>query len=78
MKKQRTRKQKIKRALFYLRRELIRWAVMLVGDLAVLCMLVYMLEDADGRMFFYGIAGFFAALLIGSLFYGKEDRSDKR
>lgn len=72
MKRQRTRKQKIKRALFYLRRELIRWAVMLIGALAALCVMVAIMESPDGRTVLYLFGGWMVALLIGNQFYGRE------
>lgn len=61
-----------KRTLFYLRRGLIRWAVMFFGTLTALCGLVYVLESADGRMIFYLISGTVIALTIGNVFYGRE------
>jgi len=67
-------KREIKKAAFYIRRGLIRWAVMLGSTLAALCGLVYMLEDPDGRLMFYLFAGFMVALLIGNAFYGKEEK----
>lgn len=68
------RKHNWKRTLFYVRRGFIRWTVMLGSTLAALCALVYMLEDPDGRLMFYIMAGLLVALGIGNLFYGKEDK----
>ena len=60
------------RMLFYLRRGLIRWAVMFFGTLLAQCGLVWILESADGRMIFYLISGMMIALTIGNVFYGRE------
>ena len=61
-----------KRMLFYLRRGLIRWAVMFFWTLLAQCGLVWILESADGRMIFYLISGMMIALTIGNVFYGRE------
>lgn len=68
------KKHNWKRTLFYIRRGLIRWAVMIGGTLSALCMLVYMLEDPNGRLVFYLACGLLVALLIGNRFYGEEDK----
>ena len=65
-------KRKWKRRFFYIRRGLIRWAVMFFGTLAVLCGTVYILENPDTRMMFYLIFGVVVSLMIGNLFYGRE------
>ena len=70
----RKKKSNIRRNLFYIRRGLIRWAVVFAGTLTALCAMVYMLEDPNGRMVFYCIAGFLAALGLGNLFYGKGEK----
>ncbi|MBR4934482.1 MAG: hypothetical protein IKZ01_01275 [Anaerotignum sp.] len=67
-----TTKRKIKKTMFYIRRELIRWAVMLGGTLAALCILVSMLENPDSRTVIYVFAGWMVALMIGNQFYGKK------
>ena len=64
--------RKWKRTAFYIRRGLLRWAVMFFGTLFAQCMLVYILESADGRMMFYLISGTMIALAIGNVFYGRE------
>lgn len=61
-----------KRTLFYLRRGLLRWAVMFFGTLLALCTLVYVLENPDGRVLFYLIFSVVVSLMIGNLFYGRE------
>ena len=71
------KKHKWKRAAFYIRREIIRWAVMLGGTLAVLSIMVYVLEDPDIRMAIYGVSAFVTALAIGSVFYEKEKQHGK-
>ena len=65
-------KRKWKRRFFYIRRGLIRWAVMFFGTLITLCGTVYILENPDTRMMFYLIFGVVVSLLIGNQFYGKE------
>lgn len=67
------KKHKWKRAAFYIRREIIRWAFMLGGTLVALCVMVYIFENPNGRMAFYLLAALLVALGIGNLFYGKED-----
>lgn len=64
--------RKWKRTLFYLRRGLLRWAVMFFGTLTALCGTVYILENPDGRVLFYLIFSVVVSLLIGSVFYGRE------
>lgn len=61
-----------KRTLFYLRRGLIRWAVVFFGTLTALCGIVYVLENPDTRMLFYLIFGVVIAFAIGNVFYGRE------
>lgn len=68
----RTTKSKIKRTMFYVRRELIRWTVMLGGTLAALCVMVGLMENPDCRTVFYLFGGWMVALLIGEQFYGKK------
>lgn len=63
-----------KRTLFYLRRGLLRWAVMFFGTLLAQCGLVYVLESSDGRMIFYLIASVMICLAIGSVFYGRVEK----
>lgn len=65
-------KRRWKRRFFYIRRGLIRLAVMFFGTLLAQCVLVYVLESADGRMIFYLISGMMIALTIGNVFYGRE------
>ena len=64
--------RKWKRTLFYLRRGLLRWAVMFFGTLTALCGTVYILENPDGRVLFYLIFSVVVSLMIGKLFYGRE------
>ncbi len=61
-----------KRTAFYIRRGLLRWAVVFFGTLLTQGVLVYILESADGRMMFYLISGTMIALAIGNVFYGRE------
>lgn len=65
-------KRKWKRIFFYIRRGLIRWAVMFFGTLTALCGTVYVLENPDGRVLFYLIFSVVVSLMIGNLFYGRE------
>ena len=65
-------KSKWKRRFFYLRRGLIRWAVVFFGTLLAQCGTVYVLENPDGRMMFYLISGTVIAFAIGNVFYGRE------
>ena len=65
-------KSKWKRQFFYLRRGLIRWAVVFFGTLRAQCGLVWVLENPDSRMMFYLISGTVIALTIGNVFYGRE------
>ena len=63
-----------KRTAFYLRRGLIRWAVMFFGTLLAQCGLVWILEDPDTRMVFYLISGMMICLAIGNVFYGRGEK----
>lgn len=65
-------KRKIKRTMFYVRRGLIRWAVMFFGTLAALCLMVALMENPDCRTVLYLFGGWMVALLIGEQFYGKK------
>lgn len=65
-------KSKWKRRFFYLRRGLIRWAVVFFGTLLAQCGLVWILENPDSRMMFYLISGTVIAFAIGNVFYGRE------
>lgn len=60
-----------KRTFFYIRRGLIRWAVMFFGTLLALCGTVFVLENPDSRMIFYLVFGVVVSLLIGNQFYGR-------
>lgn len=60
-----------KRTAFYIRRGLLRWAVMFFGTLLALCGTVYILENPDSRMIFYLIFGVVVSLMIGNRFYGR-------
>lgn len=59
-----------KRTAFYIRRGLLRWAAMFMGEFLSLCVMVLILENADGRKMFYLIFGVVVSLMIGSQFYG--------
>lgn len=63
-----------KRTAFYIRRSLLRWAVMFLGTFLSLCVMVLILENADGRMMFYLASGVMIAIAIGSLFYGGQEK----
>ena len=65
-------KHKWKRRFFYIRRGLIRWAVVFFGTLLAQCGLVWVLENPDSRMMFYLISGTVIAFAIGNVFYGRE------
>lgn len=67
-------KSKWKRRFFYLRRGLIRWAVVFFGTLLAQCGLVWILENPDSRMMLYLISGMMIALAIGNVFYGREEK----
>lgn len=67
-------KSKWKRRFFYLRRELLRWAVVFFGTLLAQCGLVWILENPDSRMMLYLISGMMIALAIGNVFYGREEK----
>jgi hypothetical protein len=67
-------KSKWKRQFFYLRRGLIRWAVVFFGTLLAQCGLVWILENPDSRMMLYLISGMMIALAIGNVFYGREEK----
>lgn len=59
-----------KRTAFYIRRGLLRWATMFLGTFLSLCVMVLILENADGRIMFYLIFDVVVSLMIGSQFYG--------
>lgn len=63
-----------KRTAFYIRRGLLRWSVMFFGTLLSLCVMVLVLENADGRMMFYLASGVMIAIAIGKLFYGGQEK----
>lgn len=63
-----------KRTAFYIRRSLLRWAVMFLGTFLSLCVMVFILENADGRIMFYLASGVMIAIAIGSLFYGGQEK----
>ena len=63
-----------KRTAFYIRRGLLRWAAMFLGTLLSLCVMVFVLENADGRMMFYLVCSIMIAIAIGSLFYGGQEK----
>lgn len=63
-----------KRTAFYIRRGLLRWAVMFLGTFLSLCVMVLVLENADGRIMFYLASGVMIAIAIGSLFYGGQEK----
>ena len=65
-------KSKWKRRFFYLRRGLLRWAVVFFGTLLAQCGLVWILENPDSRMMFYLISGTMIAFAIGNVFYGRD------
>ena len=67
-----------KRTAFYIRRGLLRWAAMFLGTFLSLCVMVFILENADGRIMFYLIFGVVVSLMIGSQFYGRGKDVDKR
>lgn len=71
------KKHNWKKTMFYVRRELIRWAVMMGGTLAALCVLVGLMENPDSRTVIYVFAGWMVALMIGNQFYGKEVKRGK-
>ena len=63
-----------KRTAFYIRRELLRCAVVFFGTLLAQCGLVWILENPDSRMMLYLISGMMIALAIGNVFYGREEK----
>lgn len=65
-----------KRAAFYIRRGLLRWATMFLGTFLSLCVMVLILENADGRIMFYLIFDVVVSLMIGNRFYGRGKDDD--
>lgn len=65
-----------KRTAFYIRRGLLRWAVIFFGTLTALCGTVYILENPDGRMLFYLVFSIAVSLMIGNRFYGRGKDDD--
>jgi len=70
-------KRKIKKTAFYIRRGLIRWAVMFTVGLGALCLAVMLLENPDSRFVLETALAFFAILWIGDKFYGKEENGNE-
>ncbi len=69
-------KRKIKKTAFYIRRGLIRWAVMFVVGLGSLCLAVMLMEDHEARFILEAALAFFAVLWVGSKFYGKGEENE--
>lgn len=66
------KKQNWKRAMFYVRRELIRWAVLFAIGLGSLCLAVMLMEDPGSRFILETALALFAVLWVGEKFYGRE------
>jgi cation transport ATPase len=69
-------KRKIKKAAFYIRRSLIRWAVMFAVGLGALCLAVFLLEETNSRWIIEAALAFFAVLYVGDKFYSKKEDSE--
>lgn len=67
-------KRKIKRTAFYIRRGLIRWAVMFAVGLGSLTLAVQLMENPDSRFVLEAALAFFAVLWAGSKFYEKGEK----
>lgn len=67
-----------KRTAFYIRRGLLRWAVVFFGTLLAQCSLVWILENPDSRMVFYLISGMMIALAFGNVFYHREEKENEK
>ena len=65
-----------KRTAFYIRRGLLRWAAMFLGTFLSLCVMVFILENPDGRMLFYLVFDIAVSLMIGNRFYGRGKDDD--
>jgi len=70
-------KRKIKKTLFYIRRELIRMAVVMGATLGVLCLAVMIMEAPDSRLLTELAIGFFFALWLIEKIYIKKGRCEK-
>lgn len=68
-----TRKRRINRTLFYVRRSIIRWAVMFLVGLFTICAAVLILEDPDARFILEMVLAFFAVLWVCEKFYIRKD-----
>lgn len=70
------RKRKIKKAAFYIRREIVRWTVMFAVGLGALCLAVFLLEETNSRWIIEAALAFFAVLYVGDKFYSKKEDSE--
>ena len=66
-----------KRTFFYIRRGLLRWAVVFFGTLLAQCGLVWILENPDSRMMLYLISGTVIALQSEMCFMAESCRKNK-
>lgn len=71
------KKHKWKRAAFYIRREIIRWAVLFAVGFGALCLAVMLMENPDARVILEAALVLFAVLWVGEKFYGKEKQHGK-
>ena len=69
-------KRKIKKTAFYVRRSLIRWAVMFVVGLGSLCLAVMLMESPGSRLVMEGALAFFAVLYVADKFYSRKEDSE--
>ena len=67
-------KRKIKKAAFYIRREIIRWAVLFAVGLGSLTLAVQLMESPESRFVLEAALAFFAVLWVGSKFYEKGEK----
>ena len=71
------KKHKRKKAAFYIRREIIRWAVLFAVGFGALCLAVILMESPGSRFVLEAALALFAVLWVGEKFYGKEKQHGK-
>lgn len=70
----RKKNSNIRRNLFYIRRGIIRWAVLFAVGLGSLTLAVQLMENPDSRFVLEAALAFFAVLWVGSKFYEKGEK----
>ena len=71
------KKHNWKKAAFYIRREIIRWAVLFAVGFGALCLAVILMESPGSRFVLEAALVLFAVLWVGEKFYGKEKQHGK-